>query len=111
MAKSNEPIWWSLFGAGGVVAALLMPITIFLTGIGVYAGWVSERALFDFIHHPLGRIGLFLLISLPLFHAAHRTRFTLIDIGLKSMSSLLAVLLYGGAIVGTVLAIVFLVRL
>ena len=23
MAKSNEPIWWSLFSAGGMVAALL----------------------------------------------------------------------------------------
>ena len=33
MAKSNEPIWWSLFSAGGVVAALLVPVRIFLTGI------------------------------------------------------------------------------
>ena len=53
MAKSNEPIWWSLFAAGGMVAALLVPITVILTGIAVPAGWISERGLYDLIHHPL----------------------------------------------------------
>ena len=28
MAKSNEPIWWSLFSAGGVVTAFFIPVTI-----------------------------------------------------------------------------------
>ena len=33
MAKSNEPIWWSLFSAGGMVAAMIFPILIIITGI------------------------------------------------------------------------------
>lgn len=111
MAKSNEPIWWSLFSAGGMVAAFLMPITILLTGIAVPAGWVSERSLFDLVHHPLTRLCLFLLISLPLFHAAHRTRLVLMDLGLREISKLLAVTCYGSASVATLLAAVLLRRL
>ena len=111
MARSNEPIWWSLFSAGGVVAALLMPVAIILTGIAVPAGWLDAQQLGDLIRQPLARLYLFLLISLPLFHWAHRFRFTLMDLGLKGLGGLLAVVCYGAAIVGTVLSIVFLVRL
>ena len=111
MARSNEPIWWSLFSAGGVVSALLMPITIILIGIGVPAGWITAEDLFDLVKNPLVRLYLFLVISLPLFHWAHRFRFTLMDLGLKSLGGLLGVLCYGAAIVGTVLSVVFLVRL
>src|SRR5437763_16741504 len=101
MAKSNEPIWWSLFAAGGVVAALLVPITVILTGIAVPAGWISERGLYDLIHHPLTRLYLFVVIWLSLFHGLHRTLLTLMDLGLKSLRPMLAVLCYGGAILGT----------
>jgi fumarate reductase subunit D len=111
MAKTNEPIWWSLFGAGGMVSAFLLPVTVLLIGLSVAAGWLPESAFLNLLRHPLTRLYFFVLISLSLFHAAHRTRFTLIDIGLKSAATALAVLLYGGAILGTVLAVVFLVRL
>jgi fumarate reductase subunit D len=111
MAKSNESIWWSLFSAGGVVAAFLIPITMILTGIAVPSGWLSEQGLFSLVHHPLARIYLFLIICLPLFHGAHRLLFTLVHLGLKGMRSLLAVLLYGTAIVGTLLAALLLIRL
>jgi fumarate reductase subunit D len=111
MAKSNEPIWWSLFGAGGMVAALLMPITVALIGLAVPFNLISERSLFAALHHPLIRLYLFLLVSLSFFHAAHRTRFTLIDIGMKGAAGALAVLFYGGAIVGTVLAALLLLRM
>jgi len=111
MAKSNEPIWWSLFAAGGMVAALFLPVTVLLTGIAVPAGWISADALFRLIHLPLARLYLFLIIFLSLFHGGHRTLLTLVDLGFRSVRPALAVLLYGGAIVGTVLAAVFLIRL
>ena len=107
MAKSNEPIWWSLFSAGGVLAAFLIPIHIFLTGIAWPLGWLPGEAL-DYsrvqslLSHPVARFYCFLLISLPLFHGAHRFRFTLADLGVKGVDMLLAVLCYGAAIVGTV---------
>ncbi len=106
MAKSNEPIWWSLFSAGGVVAAFLIPLHIFLMGLAWPLGLVSLE--FDKVQallaNPLVRLYCFVLISLPLFHWAHRFRFILVLLGLKNIKTLLAVLCYGTAIAGTVVA-------
>ncbi len=111
MAKSNEPIWWSLFSAGGVVAAFFMPMTLLVTGIAVPAGWISAEGLRELVQHPLTRIYLFVLIAFPLFHWAHRFRFAAVDLGLRAYGGVLAVVCYGAAIAGTLLAVVFLVRL
>ena len=114
MAKSNEPIWWSLFSAGGMVAAMIFPILIIITGILVPFGLASDDPLnFERIHTVVTqnnyvKILFFIVISLPLFHWAHRFRFTLVDGGLKSISTLISILCYGGAIAGTIAsAIVF----
>jgi len=115
MAKSNEPIWWSLFSAGGVVAAFLVPVLILITGIAWPLGLLPGDALQfakmqALLSHPLTRVFCFVLISLPLFHWAHRFRFTLVDVGLKSIHTLVAVLCYGAAIAGTIAAAVILWR-
>ena len=114
MAKSNEPIWWSLFSAGGMVAAMIFPILIIITGILVPFGVASDDPLnFERIHTVVTqnnyvKLIFFIVITLPLFHWAHRFRFTLVDVGLKSMSTLISILFYGGAIAGTIAsAIVF----
>ena len=101
MAKSNEPFWWALFGAGGMVAALLMPITILITSVLVATGMVTAQGLYKLLENPLARLYLFVLIWLSLFHGSHRTLTTLAELGLKGIRGLLAVLCYGGAIVGT----------
>ena len=111
MAKSNEPFWWSLFSAGGVVAALLIPVTMFLTGIAIPMGWLTTDGLRGLLETPLVRLYLFVIIFLPLFHWAHRFRFAVADLGLKGVDVLLAVVCYGTAFMGTVLAMVFLWRL
>ncbi len=111
MAKSNEPAFWSLFSAGGVVAALFVPITLILTGMAVRASWIREDDLFTLIHHPLTRLYLFVLISLPLFHWAHRFRYAAKDLGLKGLGVVLPIVCYGAAILGTGAAVFFLVRL
>ena len=114
MAKSNEPIWWSLFSAGGMVAAMIFPILIIITGILVPFGLASDDPLnFERINTAMTqnnyvKLIIFIVITLPLFHWAHRFRFTLVDVGLKSMSTLISILCYGGAIAGTIAsAIVF----
>lgn len=109
MAKSNEPIWWSLFSAGGVVAAIFLPITVVLTGIAVPAGWISAAGLHELVGHPLGRFYLFLLISLPMFHWAHRFRYVAVDLGLKGLGGFLPFFCYTAAILGTITAGFFLV--
>lgn len=107
--SSSEPFWWALFSAGGVVAAFLVPIHIIIFGFAVPLGWLEDTgAIYDYW---LVRLYLFVLISLPLFHWAHRFYFTLVDVGLKAASKLLAVLCYGGAIVGTIVTAWVLVRL
>lgn len=110
MAKSNEPIWWSLFAVGGMTSAFLMPVTVALVGFAAISGVPADR-FFNLLHHPLARLYMFVVIVPSLFHGAHRMLLTLVDLGLKGMRPLLAVLLYGAAIVGTALTILFLFRL
>jgi fumarate reductase subunit D len=102
------PALWLLFSAGGTVAALLFPVHVFLTGLAFPLGWLeapSYETLLGLLRHPLTRLYLFVLLSLPLFHWAHRFRYTLYDgLQLKHLAMLIAVLCYGTALVGTVLA-------
>ena len=106
--RSNEPLLWLLFSAGGVVSALLMPIHIFLFGLAFPLGWLetpSYEKLGALIAHPVARIYLLVFCALPLFHWAHRFRFTLYDgLQIKHLNELINVFCYGGAILGTALA-------
>jgi len=102
------PFLWLLFSAGGTVAALLFPAHLFLTGLAFPLGWLeppSHEALLTLLRHPVTRLYLLALISLPLFHGAHRFRYTLYDgLQLKHLTVLIAVLCYGTALAGTALA-------
>jgi len=102
------PVLWLLFSAGGTVAALLFPVHLFLTGLAFPLGWLEPpryEALRDLLRHPVTQLYLFGLISLPLFHWAHRFRYTLYDgLQLKHLTALIAVLCYGAALAGTVVA-------
>ena len=109
MAKqSNEAFFWVLFSAGGVVAALLIPVQLFLFGLAIPLGWVQPPTyehLMSLARMPLVRIYLFVLCSLSLFHWAHRFRFTLYDgLRVKHLNEIIFTLCYGGAVVGTIVA-------
>ena len=106
--RSNEPFLWMLFSAGGVVAALLLPIQLFLFGLAFPLGWLDApgyEKLMTLVRLPATRIYLFVLCSLPLFHWAHRFRFTLYDgLQIKHLDELINIFCYGGAVLGTGLA-------
>jgi fumarate reductase subunit D len=109
MAKrSNEPFLWMLFSAGGVVSAMLLPVHLLLFGLAFPLGWLdppSHQRLLAILTHPVTRVYLWVFCSLPLFHWAHRFRFTLYDgLQIKHLNELINIFCYGGAIVGTVLA-------
>ncbi|MFB3073554.1 MAG: fumarate reductase subunit FrdD [Candidatus Methylomirabilales bacterium] len=112
----TEPFLWGLFSAGGVVAALFVPIHIIIAGLAVplgllgpdVVGYTHMRAL---LGNPLVKLYLFVLVALPLFHAAHRLRFALKDMGLKAPGQVLGMVLYSGAILGTVVAAIILAGL
>lgn len=105
MARSNEPFWWALFSAGMMVGAFLIPGLIIITGFLPPSGLPPPpNDLREVVNHPLTRLALFTVISLSFFHWAHRFRFTLVDLGLKRAATGIAVMCYGGAIVGTIVA-------
>ena len=111
--RSNEPFLWMLFSAGGVVSAMLMPVHILLFAFLLPLGVVDApgyETLLALLRHPVTRLYLFVLCSLPLFHWAHRFRFTLYDgLQIKHLNELINVFCYGGAIVGTAAAAYLLV--
>jgi fumarate reductase subunit D len=108
MARPITPFLWLLFSAGGTIAALLFPVHLLLTGLAFPLGWLtapSYESLHHLVQHPVTRLYLFVIISLPLFHWAHRFRYTLYDgLQLKHLTELIAFLCYGTALVGSVVA-------
>ena len=109
MAKqSNEAFFWMLFSAGGVVAALLIPVQLFLFGIAIPLGWAhapSYEGMVTLLRMPLVRVYLLILCTLPLFHWAHRFRFTLYDgLQVKHLNEVIFTICYGGAVAGSLVA-------
>ena len=113
--RSPEPILWMLFSSGGMVAALMVPILLFLFGIAFPLGLLSppdHAYLLDVLRNPITRLVLFGLCVLALFHWAHRFRYTLYDgLQLKRFAVPIVVLCYGGAVAGSVIAAILLVTL
>jgi fumarate reductase subunit D len=113
---SLEPLFWGLFSAGGFISAILIPVHVAILGIAFGAGWLPKDAfsydrVLRLVHNPLAKLYLLALISLPLYHWAHRFRFAIhhqFGIGLKRLAALGC---YGTAIAGTVLAAVVLLRI
>ena len=115
MAKSNKPIFWSLFAGGGMLSAFVTPVLIFVTGLAVPLGLLSLDSLsYDrmlmLAQNPVAKIVLFAVIFLPLWHAAHRLLTTLHDFGLpKGRFAMTAC--YGAAALGSIAAVVALLRI
>ena len=113
---ASHAFWWGLFAVGGMTAAVLVPIHILVQGVlgplgivpAVTNRYQTAAAAFA---NPLVRLYFFVLISLPLFHAAHRLRFLLIDLGVKGGRQPIAFALYGGAILVTLIAAYVLITL
>lgn len=84
MARSNKPMMWLPFAGGGLVAALLTPVLILITGVLAPLGIVHLRfeTMAAFAHNPIGKLMLFGAVALPAWHAAHRLRMTAHDLGL-----------------------------
>jgi fumarate reductase subunit D len=106
--RPKEPFFWTLFSAGGVVAAMFLPAHALLFGLAFPLGWLDAPgydSLATLARHPLTRLYLFVLCSLPLFHWAHRFRYTLYDgLQIKHLNEVINTLCYGGAITGTAFA-------
>lgn len=110
--RSNKPIFWSLFGAGGMLAALAGPALVLITGIVGPLGWADiryERAA-ALAQHGLGKLALFLVISLFLFHGCHRMYHCLHDFGIH-VGPWLRAFFHSFAFLGTLAAAYLLIGL
>jgi fumarate reductase subunit D len=104
MAKSNEPLVWAPFFAGAGLSAVLMPVLIIILLVASYSGPESID-LRGLVNPWYVRLVLFALISLSLFHALHRIRYILVDLGLKEAKGVIGAVCYGLAGVGTLVAL------
>lgn len=113
MAKSNKPIVWGLFAAGGTLTAFFMPALIIITllaALGSVPDLLAYENMHAFASHWLGKLVLFGIVFLSLWHAAHRLRITLHDFGVRS-DTLVASVAYLAAALGSIAAIVYLLQI
>ncbi|WP_299443461.1 fumarate reductase subunit FrdD [uncultured Rhodospira sp.] len=115
MAKSNKPIVWGLFAAGGTVAAFVIPVMILITGfllpLGLFgSGEASYERMSEIVGNPLVKIVLFGIIVLALWHAAHRLRITAHDFGIRN-DALVARGVYGFAALFSLIALMALLSI
>ncbi|KAB8185730.1 fumarate reductase subunit D [Nonomuraea phyllanthi] len=108
MRRRLEPYLWLLFSGGGVVAALVLPVLVLLFGVLMPLGvvdWPAAGHLSALTGSVLVRLALLVVAVLCLFHAAHRVRFTSEELlGIARYDVLVAVVCYGGAVVGGIAA-------
>ncbi|MGH8828461.1 MAG: fumarate reductase subunit FrdD [Jiangellaceae bacterium] len=102
--RTVEPYVWLLFSAGGVLAAVFVPVLLFLFGLAFPLGWVtppSHDHLMAVLGHPITLLFLLAFCVLLLIHSAHRLRHTLDDMVLvERLEGPIAALCYGGALLG-----------
>ncbi len=107
MKRSNAPILWVLFGAGGMLAALIGPVLVLITGLAAPLDAGVPANLLGYAHSAVlarngwGKACLFLVIALFAWHAMHRIFHSLHDLGLRT-GALAKLACYGGALTITV---------
>lgn len=109
MKRSTQPVFWLLFGAGGMLSATLGAMLVFITGIAIPLGLFLPADLLGydnmiaFHRHWAGKAFTFAVISLFLWHGAHRIFHSLHDFGVHAgTASVFAC--YGLALLGTLAA-------
>lgn len=113
MAKSNEAIVWALFAGGGTLAAFITPVMVLITGLLIPFGLLSEDTLaYDkmlaMARNPIGKLLLFIVVFLPLWHAAHRVNASLHELGIRRGRRIVMLLCYGTPVLAGIIAAAYL---
>ena len=114
--RTIAPLFWLLFGAGGMLAALFGPALILATGVMIPFGWGlpqrfdSYSNVLALARNPLGKLVLLAVIALLFWHAAERLFLTLKDMRAGPVR-LLRWLTYGVAAVLTVVTLALLLAI
>ena len=116
LKRSNAPIFWSLFGAGGMFSALFGPVLVFITGIAVPLSLMlpsetmSYPKMLAFAQNFIGKGFILAVIALFLWFAAHRIFHSLHEIGIHAGLGA-KLICYGSAFFATVVSAVVLLGL
>ena len=113
MARSNKPIVWGPFAAGGTLTAFLTPVLIVITllaALGATPDLLRYEVLLAFLRHSLVKVVAIGVVFLSLWSAAHRLRITCTDLGVRA-DTLVATVVYAVALSGTLAAAIFLLPL
>jgi len=114
--RTIGPLFWLLFGAGGMLSALFGPALILLTGVMIPHGWGvpasfgSYESVLAFACNPLGKLVLLAVIALLFWHAAERLFLTLHDMR-AAPAALLRWLTYGVAALLTIIVVALLLAI
>jgi len=110
MAKSNKPIIWGTFAAGGELVSLITPVLILLTllaATGHVPDMLNYAKLHAFAAGWFGKLVLFVILFLSLWSQAHRLRITCFDFGLRA-DGFFAILFYAIAAACSIWAVLIL---
>lgn len=113
--RSEEPVWWGLFGAGGTWFAMITPITILVLGILVPFGIidfeaVSYERVSGFAKSFIGALFTVATLSLPMWHAMHRVHHGLHDVKIHA-GTFGKILCYSTAYLFTILPVIFILMI
>jgi len=111
--KSNKPIIWGTFAAGGELVSLVTPVLILLTllaATGNVPAMLSYAKLHAFAAGWFGKLAIFVILFLSLWSQAHRLRITFYDFGMRA-DTLVAIGVYVIAAIGSVASVMYLARI
>jgi fumarate reductase subunit D len=113
VARSNKPIVWGPFAAGGTLTAFLTPALVLVTllaALGQAPDLLSYERLHALAGHWLAKLAIAGVVFLSLWSAAHRLRITCYDLGIRA-DTLVATLVYAAALAGTGASVLYLLRI
>lgn len=113
MARSNKPIVWGPFAAGGTLTAFLTPALVVVTllaGLGHAPDLLAYDRLQALAGHWVAKVAIAGVVFLSLWSAAHRLRITCYDLGIRA-DTLVATIVYAVALAGTGASVLYLLRI
>jgi len=100
--RTNEPLFWALFGGGGMLGVFTMPVLIVIFGLLVPFGlFGGAEGTYEVMHGVLtnwfASLLIFLGLGVILWHSCHRTFHALHDLKIHP-PEIVRVVIYGVAL-------------